>query len=431
MTNGTRERASGQRGASRRGDASEAWAFPLRVWVVHWLLVQVAATYALRFGVANPVPSPPYSKMPPPLTGLAHWIVEPLRNWDGLWYRLIALEGYADGAQNARAAFWPLLPGIMHGGSLLTGWTVDTVGYLVANVAFLGSLLVMYRLITFDYGDPAVARRAIWALALFPTTFFFSAVYTESLFLFLVLSALYLWRRGLLWAAGLVGIAAALCRSGGIFLILPFLVLIWDRHRRDWRGYWPDLVPAFFPLIGPAIFGALLQREQGNWNAFIDVQEQWNRYSATPWETLRCAVQTCHTLGGEPDGISWDWLNTVWQNPSWATLTSTEWRVSVANSDVLELVVTVLFLFLAVVGLRLLPFYQSAWVLPGLLIPLLQPSQVHALMSMPRFVLVLFPLFIVLGALTHRSWIRVPAIVISVTLSILLTTQFALWYWVS
>jgi hypothetical protein len=430
MTNGGRERPSGTSGRTRRGDSAEAWAFPLRVWVIHWLLVQIPATYAMRFGVPN-APSPPYGEMPPPMAGLAHWIVEPLRNWDGLWYRLIALEGYAGGVQSARAAFWPLLPGVMHGGALLTGWQVETVGYLVANFAFLGALLILYRLITIDYGDPDVASRAIWALALFPTALFFSAVYTESLFLLLVVGALYLWRRGHPWPAGLVGIAAALCRSGGVFLILPFLILLWDRNRREWRDYWPDIIPAFFPALGPAIFGAILQRDQGNWNAFIDVQEQWNRYSAMPWETLQCAIFTCHTLGGEPDGISWGWWHTLTSNPTWATITSTEWRVSVANSDVLELAVTLLALFLALLGLPLLPWYQTAWVLPGLVIPLLQPSEVHALMSMPRFVLVLFPLFIVLGMLLRPRWIRVPAVIVSVTLLVLLTTQFALWYWVS
>lgn len=430
MTNGTRERAGGPGARSRRPDTSEAWAFPLRVWVIHWLLVQIPATYALRFGIPNE-PSPPYGEMPPPLTGLAHWIVEPLRNWDGLWYRLIALEGYADGLQSARAAFWPLLPGVMHGGSLLTGWTVDSVGYLASNFAFLGALLLLYRLISLDYGDPAVAQRAIWALALFPTALFFSAVYTESLFLLFVVGALYLWRRDQPWLAGLVGIAAALCRSGGVFLILPFLVLLWDRNRRDWRAWWPDIIPAFLPVLGPAIFGAILQRDQGNWNAFIEVQEQWNRYSAAPWETLQCAVATCHTLGGEPDGIAWGWLSDFVNNPTWATITSTEWRAAVANSDVLELAVTILAIFLALIGLKLLPLYQTAWVLPGLLIPLLQPSEVHALMSMPRFVLVLFPLFIVLETLLRPNWLRVPAVIMSVALLVLLTTQFALWYWVS
>ena len=430
MQSRQRERASGTNERNRRGDSAEAWAFPLRVWVVHWLLVQIPATYAIRFGIPN-APSPPYGEMPPPMAGLAHWIVEPLRNWDGLWYRLIALEGYAGGVQSARAAFWPALPGIMHGGNLLTGWQVETVGYLLANLAFLGALLILYRLITYDYGDADVAKRTLWALALFPTSLFFSAVYTESLFLFLVVAALYLWRRDKIWLAGIVAIGAALTRSGGVFLVLPFLVLLWDRNRREWRDYFPDIIPAFFPALGPAIFGLILQRDQGNWNAFIDVQEQWNRYSAMPWETLQCAINTCHTLGGEPDGISWSWWHSLTANPSWTTLRSTEWRASVANSDVLELAVTILAIALALIGLRLLPFYYTAWVLPGLLIPLLQPSEVHALMSMPRFVLVLFPLFVLLGMLLRPRWIRVPAIVLSVTLLVLLTTQFALWYWVS
>jgi hypothetical protein len=319
----------------------------------------------------------------------------------------------------------------MRGGNIVTGWTVDSVGYLVANLAFLGALLVMYRLISLDYGDVETARRAIWALALFPTALFFSAVYTESLFLLLTVSALYLWRRDMIWLAGLVSIGAALSRSGGVFLILPFLALLWDRHRRDWHGYWPGIIPAFFPALGPAIFAGILTRDQGNWNAFIDVQEQWNRYSAAPWETLRCAAVTCHTLGGEPDGISWNWWGELWQHPTWATITSTQWRNDFANSDVLELVVTVLFLALALVGLKVLPFYLTVWVLPGLLIPLLQPSEVHALMSMPRFVLVLFPLFIVLGKLIQPEVIRIPWYIVSATLLVLLTAQFALWYWVS
>jgi hypothetical protein len=105
--------------------------------------------------------------------------------------------------------------------------------------------------------------------------------------------------------------------------------------------------------------------------------------------------------------------------------------MSIANSDLLELAVTVLALVLAVIGLFKLPHYISAWVWPGLLIPLLQPSEVHALMSMPRFVLVLFPLFIVLGIVTRPRIIQIPAVILSVTLLVLLTTQFALWYWVS
>ena len=93
--------------------------------------MQIPATYALRFGIPNDPHRHPTARCRRPSPGLAHWIVEPLRNWDGLWYRLIALEGYAGGTQSAKAAFWPLLPGIMRGGNIVTGWTVDSVGYLV------------------------------------------------------------------------------------------------------------------------------------------------------------------------------------------------------------------------------------------------------------------------------------------------------------
>ena len=106
-------------------------------------------------------------------------------------------------------------------------------------------------------------------------------------------------------------------------------------------------------------------------------------------------------------------------------------RKSARQHVVFFLVVTVLFLLLVLVGLKVLPFYLTVWVLPGLLIPLLQPSQVHALMSMPRFVLVLFPLFIVLGKLIQPTAIRIPWYIVSVLLLVVLTAQFALWYWVS
>lgn len=102
-----------------------------------------------------------------------------------------------------------------------------------------------------------------------------------------------------------------------------------------------------------------------------------------------------------------------------------------ADSDTLELVTTALFLVLAVIGLWKLPLYQSAYLIPGLLIPLFQPSTVHALMSMPRFGLTLFPLFIVIAILTRPRWLAIPLLILSTLLLIALTAQFALWYWVS
>ena len=101
------------------------------------------------------------------------------------------------------------------------------------------------------------------------------------------------------------------------------------------------------------------------------------------------------------------------------------------NSDTLELVSTLLFLGLAVIGLWKLPLYQSAWLIPGLVVPLFQPSSVHVLMSMPRFGLTLFPLFVVIAIVVRGRVLTACCVGVSTALLIILTVQFAQWYWVS
>ncbi|MEZ4626033.1 MAG: hypothetical protein R2843_14875 [Thermomicrobiales bacterium] len=102
----------------------------------------------------------------------------------------------------------------------------------------------------------------------------------------------------------------------------------------------------------------------------------------------------------------WGWLGDLIRDPSWTLITSQTWRDSVANSDTLELVATILALGLALYGLTKLPWWMSAYIWPPLIVPLFQPSSVHPLMSMPRFIIVLFPLFVVLAMLTERRWVR-------------------------
>ncbi|MDQ3412531.1 MAG: hypothetical protein M3509_10500, partial [Chloroflexota bacterium] len=233
----------------------------------------------------------------------------------------------------------------------------------------------------------------------------------------------------------IVGALAALTRSYGVLLGLPFLVLLYQQFRYDLRRWFPAVIFAALPILGPTIFGWHLEQVQGNWRAFIDVQTQWNRYSAMPWDTLRCAVETCHVFqssnGEIRDGADWTWVQMLVANPGLDTLGGNAFRLAVADSDTLELVTTVLFLGLALIGLRVLPLYQSAYLVPGLLIPLFQPSEVHALMSMPRFGLTLFPLFILIALLLRYRWLAIPATIISVVLLVALTAQFSLWYWVS
>src|SRR5215211_813239 len=414
-------------------EQSTSVAFPLLVGAVHWLIVQLAASLAFRYGESRP-DSRPFSSqlpMPPMHEGIAHVLVDPLRTWDGLWYRLIALEGY-DFAQ-ANAAFWPLFPWTMRGLSEITGMTVDTAGYLIANACFLAALVLLYRLILLDF-DVRIARATLWAIALFPTALFFSAVYTESTFLMLLVGSLYAARRGNWWVAGLVGALAALTRSYGVFLVAPLAVLFIQERGFYIRRMIPTGFAVVLPVIGPVIFSWHLDRIWGDPWAWRTVQEQWNRYSAMPWETLRWAFS--QSPAGLKirvrDGADWSWIRNLVNDFSWATFVGQPWRDQVANSDTLELVCTLGFIALALIGLWKLPLYMSVYLLPGLIVPLFQPSSVHALMSTPRFGLTLFPLFVVIAILlAGRGWIAKPLAVLSTALLVLLTIQFSTWYWVS
>jgi hypothetical protein len=422
--------ASGSRARQRReAVALEGVTFPLIVGAVHFIIVQLVASFAFLNGTLHP-DSAPYQFNPVRMAGWAHYLVEPLRHWDGLWYKLLAEEGYGLPNKNAYAAFWPLFPWLMNAGANLVGTPTETAGWVIANASFFLALVVVYRLVALDF-DRAVARRTLWLMALFPTALFFSAVYTESLFLLLAAWALLCARTGNWLGAGALGLLAALTRSQGVLLLAPFAILFFQQKGPDLRRWVPDAFYAVIPALGPALFAWHLDRRGMDPLAFINVQEEWGRYRAAPWQTMRTAFTGDQCFSGINCGAEWGWLGDLLRHPTWSTLTSDAWRFAAAESDTLELVATLLFLALALIGLRRLPLYHSAYVWPALLIPLYGPSLRHALMSIPRFGLVLFPLFVVLALLLSRTRLVVPVLIFSTILLILLTAQFAQWYWVS
>jgi hypothetical protein len=445
---------------ARIGASSTAsiWQFTALVWVVHWLLTQVPATLAYRFGSIRTVrESPPrsgvyvldwgpdsraYSASLPDLEALPKFwslIAEPFRNWDGTWYMVVADRGHSP-ELGATAAFWPLYPWLMRLGSNITGMAPEIIGYVISNVAFFFAIYFLYRLVCLDF-SVSVAEKTVWAVALFPTAFFFTAVYTESLFFLLAVAALYFARRGEWLLAGVIGLLAALTRSAGMMLLAPFFVLFLQQYGwKDPRRWFPQGFAAVLPILGPAIFGWHLHRQGMEPLDWADQQWQWNRFSATPWRTLDCTVNGCEaevrSFGNtRPDyvyPIDWGWIGAMFDNLSWSYITSSEFRFRVGESHVLELLVTLLAFILVLIGLKLVPFWYTAFVVPPILVPLFSPSSVNPLMSMPRFVLPLFPLFVVVAILIAKrstlSWVLAG---VSSVLLVLLSMQFALWYWVS
>ncbi len=433
--------------------AGNPWRFTAIVWVVHFLLTQIPASLAYRYGSIRTMrENPPRSGTwvedwgpnsgawgltLPGLDGVAGFLVEPFRQWDGTWYVTIANEGY-NTTHTANAAFWPLYPWLMNLGARLTGWEPEVIGYLISNIAFFFAIYFLYRLVTLDFSD-AVARRTVWALALFPTAFFFTAIYTESLFFLLAVAALYYARQREWLLAGIIGLLAALTRSAGVMLLAPFGVLFLQQFGWNPRRWFPTAFAAALPALGPVMFGWHLTTKGLGFFDWADQQWQWNRFSATPWRTFDCTINGCtadvrqfgsvNTFAVQP--VDWGWIGQLFDNLNWTFISSSEFRFRFGESHVLELIVTILAIALVLIGLRKLPLYYTAFIIPPLIVPLLTPSSVNPLMSMPRFVLPLFPLFVVVALLVQNRRLGWTLSVISSFLLVILTMQFALWYWVS
>jgi hypothetical protein len=208
--------------------------------------------------------------------------------WDSVYYRSIAIQGYVYGPSDpGNVAFFPGYPLLMALAGLLFQ-RPTMAGVVVSNLCFLLALLYFYRLCQHEWGDRPASRRALYYLALWPTSFFFSAVYSESAFLLFIVAAFYYARRQSWLAAGLAGALASATRVTGI-LMYGVILLEWlrvERSRRpdsvtepaEERGRnWPGLLALHLAPLGLLGYMAFLQWRFGDPLAFFAAHGSWGR----------------------------------------------------------------------------------------------------------------------------------------------------------
>jgi Gpi18-like mannosyltransferase len=207
-----------------------------------------------------------------------HSFVDAWSHWDTGQYIHIATFGYD---QSWRLAFFPLYPLLEKGGTFLTH-DPFVAGLLISNLAGLGLLVVLYRLVEHDFDAEQAWRTALY-LAVFPTAFFLATAYNESLFLLLTVLSFFFMRQANWWLAGLCGLLAALTRSVGLLLFVPFCYEYLRQHRFHLKALRLDLlagalIPAGLGLY--ALYGFLQFHDA---LAFSHAETLWNRRLQVPW----------------------------------------------------------------------------------------------------------------------------------------------------
>lgn len=337
-----------------------------------------------------------------PFGSFGDLLVGPAARWDARWFLEIAEHGYGD--EPRRAAFFPLYPLLVRLVDAITG--APAVAGMVVSIACLGGALVLlHRLTELELGLRA-ATATTWLVALGPMAFFFSAIYSEALFLLLSVGAVYLARRERWLVAGLLALLAACTRSAGVLLLVPLAMLAWQAGRRRDAGW------ALLALGGPAGFSVYLELDGAGWRALLDAQAIWGREFAGPvvaaFDGARTAVFGVRDLLADGGG-----------------------RLAFQN------VLSFAFLVLAVpclVGVfRRLPLAYGLYSATLLGLALSYPVDGRPLLSFPRFAAAAFPLWMWLGwwisdGEPRRAWAVGSA---SVAGLVLFTALFSTWIFVS
>lgn len=389
---------------------------------------------------------------------LGDLLAAPAARWDSAWYLVIAQHGYRPefGAFTAsRTAFFPLYPlGLRALADI--GTPLVFAGVLLSLASLALGLYALHRLTALEIG-PRAARLAVLLTALSPMAFYFSAVYSESLYLALSVGVFLCARRGRWARAAMLGALASATRNTGVLLMLPLALLYLYGPRQDrapdrcpprqspfeahTRGagerarhllarlrpryrlrpdaLWLALVPA-----GLGLFLAHLALAGGDPLSPFHAQAVWGRHFAGPyggvWDGAKAAFEGARQL-----------LSFQRQHLYFPAAGSP----FIGASHNLVLFGFLLLALPALVGVwRTLPLAYGTYVLVALALPLSYPVASQPLMSLPRFLLVLFPLNMWLARwLARRRSRRTPFVVLGVSAAAmcLFVAQFATWHWVA
>jgi Mannosyltransferase (PIG-V) len=304
-----------------------------------------------------------------PIGGVSGWL-DLWNRWDSDQYLQLAKFGYTTNSE-WKAWLYPFFPWCVRVVAWVAGNYVVSALIVSGTALFVGAILFR-RLVSIDFA-PEMALRSAWFFLIFPTAYFLHVPYTESLFFVLIIGSLLAARRQCWWLAGMLGALSWMTRANGI-IVLPTLAVeaahqFWTTRRWNWRWLWIALVPAGFGVY------LLL-----NW-----------KISAEPFAFLRSRKALFDI------SAAWPWVGVR------GNITHLSWRDS-AEAEMIgtqELYFTALGLICVVAAwLKLRPAY-AVWMTGSWLLVV----SATFIESMPRYMLTMFPIFILFALLArHRLW---------------------------
>lgn len=366
-------------------------------------------------------PSFPYADSLLTVYHLPRWLFS-WANFDGVHYLTIAEKGYI--GTGLIQAFFPFFPYvILRTLYVIFGQSLNTllVGLLVTNGAFLASMLVWYKLLRTSYNQK-MAWIGVMVLLLFPLSFYYVALYTESIFFLLIISIFYAARIRSWYLVSVLTVLATATRVVGIFLVPALVIELWQQWRekqnlatlqlpyhvqaqRFIQQQFKQIALIGLGSLGLFAYMTYLYATFGDWLYFLHVQSEFG--------------------GGRSEGfisypqVLWRYIRILFTVDVWT------WRYYSIVLEFLAGTVGLLYILIALKKVRLsyVIFALGAFFMPTL---------TGTFSSMPRYILVCFPLYLlIVHTISNRPRVKAILFILSALALAVNTMLFIQGYWIS
>ena len=243
----------------------------------------------------------------------------------------------------------------------------------------LGAIWPGYKLAQFEFNDD-VAKKAVLFLSVFPTAYFLSAIYTEGLFFALIIASVYYARTEKWPLAGFLSMLAALTRIAGL-LLLPTLIVEY-LHQKGWKlkKINPNILWGMLALAGFLIYLGINYQVTGNCFTFMEIERaHWS--------------QTIDPIGGLRGSWSWAFTATFPDN-----ITVGSAQIAFAAFGLIVVIAGFLMRFRVSYNVYML----LTWMLS---------VSTSFWISVPRYVLTMFPMFLTLALFSQKRTVTITATV--------------------
>ena len=391
-------------------DSMSGWILPLVVFLVLRLVSSTLGVVVASGPDPEPLSTGPVFAAADSLLHsdrISHLFINVWERWDTGWYLKIAGFGY-DGLDGT-ITYAPLFPFLTRCLGLLSGNYLFSA-LLLSSLASLAVFILLFRVARVEGLTGEESGYAVLFLGFFPSAFFLFAAYTDSLFLALVLGAWLAARKDRWLLAGLLGGLAALTRLQGV-LLAPVLGYLWLKQNAGfrllqwdtWRRAWSALrVPSWLATLLPALAflaWALYLQASGLGSVPATLARHWGIHTVPPWTGV------------------WSFLERLFTHRLFFI-------------DFVDLTVLIFVLILLVLGLRWLEPGLSIYAWLTLALFFMRGTPPHLLDSFNRYLLALFPVFLVLAKIRSRP-LRLGIWVVSFGLQIFLLLGFLDWRWIA